>query len=165
MLHGSYQDGTRYWGEQQTNAAVGRMLEAVELPNLPAAGVDVVFAGCCWGALVVEVPAATASPGKSPAPRIPERSLALSLLQRGARAFVGCTGEHYSPRDPPYDYFGGPIHRVFWEQSRSGAAPAVALFEAKRAYRLGMPHGQGLTMSQAIEFKMWRQFTCLGLGW
>jgi hypothetical protein len=30
---------------------------------------------------------------------------------------------------------------------------------------MGIPHGPTNLRSQAIEYKIWRQFTCLGIGW
>jgi hypothetical protein len=57
------------------------------------------------------------------------------------------------------------MHRAFWDQELAGAPPAQALFNAKQAYAVGMPHGQSDPVSQAVEYKIWREFTCLGLGW
>jgi hypothetical protein len=91
--------------------------------------------------------------------------MALSYLQAGVRAFVGCTGTHYSPTVPPYQYFGAPMHTAFFERLVGGSAPARALFEAKAEYFAGMPHGQASNVGRAIEYKIWKQFTCLGLGW
>ena len=97
--------------------------------------------------------------------RTPGTSIALSYLHAGASAFVGCTGTHYSPTVPPYQYFGGPMHLAFWSRVKTGMAPARALFDAKLEYLQNMPHGQSSAVAQAIEFKTLKQFTCLGLGW
>ena len=83
----------------------------------------------------------------------------------GARAFVGCTGAHYSPVEQPYRYFGGPMHEAFWRRIHAGVPPAKALFDAKTEYFRDIPHGQRGMLSRAIEYKIWRQYTCLGLGW
>lgn len=83
----------------------------------------------------------------------------------GATAFVGCTGSHYSPKDPPFHYFGGPMHEAFWERCLAGTPPARALLDAKWHYASYMPHGQSKPALAAIEYKILREFTCLGLGW
>lgn len=160
MLHGEYSDGSRFWGEETDGD-----LEAVNISNIPSATGAVVFTGCCWGALTVDKPAGRLVPGQSLGTKTPDGSIALAFLERGARAFVGCTGAHYSPLDEPYDYFGGPLHKSFWSEVLAGTAPAQALFNAKKAYVTGMPHGQTSAAGRAVEFKIFRQFTCLGLGW
>ena len=162
MLHGSHEDGTRYWGED----ALEEMIEAVTISTLPAhCDGAVVFAGCCWGALTVQQRASRAVAGQPVAPKTPAASIALTCLARGARAFIGCTGAHYSPDREPYAFFGGPLHAAFWDHLEAGAAPAEALFAAKIDYLAGVPHGLTDPRSQAIEMKTLRQFTCLGLGW
>ncbi len=160
MLHGSDTDGTRFWGEDR-----GGMLEAMNLINVPSILAGVVFAGCCWGALTADQRAATAVAGQPLGIRTSGQSVALSYLHAGVRAFVGCTGTHYSPTIPPYNYFGGPMHTAFFKRLISGLGPAQALFEAKVEYASGMPHGQNSNVGRAIELKIWKQFTCLGLGW
>lgn len=98
----------------------------------------------------------------------PDQSIALGFLLNGAWAFVGCTGAHYSPVGDDADqlnYFGGPMHKAFWEHVSRGEGPAKALFAAKMDYMSGMPHGRQTVEEQAIEHKILRQFTCLGLGW
>ena len=91
--------------------------------------------------------------------------MALSCLGAGARAFVGCTGVHYSP-DESGGFFGAPMHRAFWSEHLSGKLPpAKALFEARRDYLSDMPHGRRTPHELAIERKIYKQFTCLGLGW
>jgi beta-lactamase superfamily II metal-dependent hydrolase len=160
MLHGSDTDSSRFWGEDD-----GGTIEAVNLTNIPRASSGVVFAGCCWGALTIQTTARQAGVGTPMGVRTPGTSIALSYLHAGARAFVGCTGTHYSPTIAPYRYFGGPMHTAFWTRFNTGAAPARALFDAKLDYLQGMPHGQTSAVAQAIEFKTLKQFTCLGLGW
>jgi beta-lactamase superfamily II metal-dependent hydrolase len=160
MLHGDYVDATRFWGEDTPDSR-----EAVNLRNLPDQIPGVVFTGCCWGALTTDTPAGLLAPGRSSGLKTPESSIALGALNRGARAFVGCTGAHYSPTEAPFDYFGGPMHHAFWRHYAAGSPPARALFDAKADYVAGMPHGRRSAAQTAIEFKILRQYTCLGLGW
>jgi len=135
---------------------------AVNLSNVPATSHAVVLAGCCWGALIADRPA-LAAVGGSPRQRTAADSIALKLLEAGALAFVGCTGSHYSPLESPYNYFGKPMHDAFWTgHVNGGLPPAQALFEAKKSYARAIPHRPGF---EAIELKILRQFTCLGLGW
>jgi beta-lactamase superfamily II metal-dependent hydrolase len=160
MLHGAYDDSTRFWGEEP-----GRMVEAVNLTNIPAPTGRVVFTGCCWAALTVDRPAVHAIPGAIPAPKTVGASMALSFLANGASAFIGCTGSHYSPDRPPYAFFGGPMHEAFWGRLLGGDPPARALFNAKVDYAQGFPHGLTSQAQYAVEYKILRQYTCLGLGW
>jgi hypothetical protein len=160
MLHGDAADATRFWGEGTPGHT-----EAVNLGNIPAPAGPVVFTGCCWGALTVDTPAARVQPNQPVTPRTPDTSIALSFLRSGAVAFVGCTGAHYSPSLPPYTYFGGPLHAAFWQHSAAGDPPARALLQAKIDFGKDMPHGQAGPLAQAIEFKLLREYTCLGLGW
>jgi hypothetical protein len=159
MLHGSYTDATAFHGEETPGG-----LAAVRIENIPNVSGAVVFTGCCWGALPVDKPAVRASAQPVTA-RTPEDSIALRFLASGANAFVGCTGVHYSPIQPPYQFFGGPLHAAFWRHVVDGAAPAEALFNAKKDYIAGMFHGCDDLIEHAIEYKILRQFTCLGLGW
>lgn len=160
MLHGDYSDSKRFWGEETQDD-----LEAINVSNVPASAGAVVFTGCCWGALTIDPPAGRYVPGQAVEPKTPEGSIALTFLRRGAIAFVGCTGTHYSPTEEPYAYYGGPMHAAFWAAIARGLAPAEALFVAKDEYVRGMPYGQNAPQSQAIGYKIWRQYTCLGLGW
>lgn len=160
MLHGDYRDSSRFWGE---DTPLNR--EAFHTYNLPENFRGVVFAGCCWGALTVDTPAGRVHPNRPFSPNTVESSIALSFLERGANAFIGCTGAHYSPTEPPFDYFGGPFHAAFWQFYNAGLPPAQALFNAKLEYISQMPHGRTTVIQQAIEYKILRQFTCLGLGW
>ena len=45
--------------------------------------------------------------------------------------------------------------------------PAAALLAARTEYMKRIPHGEarGSLIGEAIEFKILRQYTCLGLGW
>lgn len=162
MLHGAEQDGSRFWGETRD----GQPHEAVSIDNIPAdAAGTVVFTGCCWGALTMDPPAVRIVPGTRLQPRGPEASMALAYLRAGATAFVGCTGSHYSPLSPPYNYFGKPLHDAFWAAIAAGKAPAQALFLAKQTFAQQLPHGRTDFFGQAVEAKTMRQYTCLGLGW
>jgi hypothetical protein len=161
MLHGSDADGTRFWGEDGVAYPV-----AVDPSGVAAVSGQVVFTGCCWGALTTTLKA-SASPS---APGVVSRgiadSLALKFLDGGTRAFAGCTGTHYSPVVPPYAFNGGPLHEAFWKNVSSGDAPARALFQAKyRDYLPSIPHGQTGALAEAIERKIMFEYTSLGLGW
>jgi beta-lactamase superfamily II metal-dependent hydrolase len=160
MLHGSDVDATRFWGENNYGT-----VEAVNISNVPRGFAGVVFTGCCWGALTVQTTAANYVQGQPVGVRTPGTSVALSYLHAGAKAFVGCTGTHYSPTVAPYEYFGGPMHEAFWKRYTQGVGPAEALFRAKVDYAQGLPHGQTSATGQAIEYKIWEEYTCLGLGW
>jgi beta-lactamase superfamily II metal-dependent hydrolase len=160
MLHGDWREGGRFWGEDTGG------VEAVNVANIPTVlNGAVVFAGCCWGGLTVDLPANEVVFGRPFGQKSPNASMALSFLRRGALAFVGCTGAHYSPVDEPYDYFGGPMHRAFWTTIGAGEPPARALFAAKQEYARNLPHGLTRPIPVAVEYKTLRQFTCLGLGW
>ncbi len=162
MLHGDYTDATHFWGESNG----GGYPTAVDLAHVPARPGAVVFTGCCWGAMPVNTRAVDFRAGQPIGPRSAASSIALRFLVNGARAFLGCTGTHYSPTAAPYNYFGGPMHTAFWAAYQAGTPPALALLRAKVAYRQGMPHGQQAgSLGEAIEYKILRQYTCLGLGW
>jgi beta-lactamase superfamily II metal-dependent hydrolase len=157
MLHGDYRNSTVFWGEDD-----GGITPAIDLTSLPLANVGIAFAGCCWGALIVSEPAFLS--GNNPTPRMVERSIALSILNAGARAFVGPTGVHYSPGETG-DFFGGPLHAAFWDEIVQGREPAPALFNARRRYLRDIPHNRSAMWNLAVERKLYKQFTCLGLGW
>ena len=91
--------------------------------------------------------------------------MALTFLGRGARAFVGCTGSHYSPLQSPYDFYGGPMHGAFWKQYNMSGSPAKALHDAKQDFLAAIPHGRTTDIGHAIELKILREYACLGLGW
>lgn len=160
MLHGSDADATQFWGEDATGE-----IPAYHITGVPSLCNGVVFSGCCWGALSVSHKAADMAPGQNPGPRSPESSIALSFLKNGANAFIGCTGTHYSPVAPLANCFGQPLHDSFWQRLKSGSPPAKALWEAKMEYLRNMPHGQNNQNALAVEMKVLREFTCLGLGW
>lgn len=157
MLHGDYRNSAAFWGEDENGTVV-----AIDANVLPKAGIGVAFAGCCWGALTVSEPAFLGQ--AAPTPQMLERSMALLVLKAGASAFVGATGVHYSPGEAG-GFFGGPLHSAFWTEIVAGRAPAEALFNARRAYLRGIPHGRTSLFDLAVERKIYKEFTCLGLGW
>ncbi|WNJ89585.1 ComEC/Rec2 family competence protein [Bosea sp. 685] len=161
MLHGSDGDASRFWGEDENSG----MLEAMHVGQIPNPCGATIFSGCCWGALTVRDRASRFRDRDTMRPLQPRDSLALSFLAAGARAFVGCTGAHYSPLDGDMDYFGAPMHDAFWKYLKQGQAPSKALHSAKVDYLANMPHRRTVVEEQAIEHKILRQFTCLGLGW
>jgi hypothetical protein len=163
MLHGAESAGDFFNGED----AEENQIEAMRLANLPAACAgSVIFSGCCWGALTLDLLATQAGTTHRPAMRTPENSIALGFLRRGARAFIGCTGAHYSPDEAPFTFFGGPMHTSFWEAMKeTGMPPALGLHQARLAYLNAMPHGQDSVYDRAIEYKIFHQFSCLGIGW
>lgn len=162
MLHGRDTDTTRYWGEDE----LGEVVEAVNLTNVTESLAGcVVLLGCCWGALTALPRASKYHPNDAFQPKTDQDSLALMFLRNGATAVVGCTGTHYSPGEEPFTYFGQPMQMSFWEAIRRGLAPSEAIFEAKREFAANLPHGQFDVVSRAVELKICRQFTCLGLGW
>jgi hypothetical protein len=156
-----------YWGESQDDEEEDNTLfDAVSIENVPSnTEGTIVFAGCCWGALTVSPKAAALQQNKPLVPKPPEDSIALTYLMRGAQAFIGCTGTHYSPGQEPFDYYGKPLHDVFWNEISKGKSPAEALWQSKKSYAVELPHGQMDVYSRGIEIKILRQFTCLGLGW
>jgi hypothetical protein len=165
MLHGSVDDGTVFNGEEEEDDET--QIPALDLQSLPkkSAGA-IVFSGCCWGALTLDRPAVRAGAPGASSMRNGDNSIALAFLRAGARAYIGCTGTHYSPSDQPYAYFGGPMHSAFWKaMGDPRMSPALALHEARISYLNGIPHGHTQLSEQAIEYKIFHQFACLGLGW
>ncbi|HEY4266881.1 MAG TPA: MBL fold metallo-hydrolase [Galbitalea sp.] len=161
MLHGNYSDATKMWGELRGGAS----LEAFNIAAVGDVPGSVVFTGACWGALTVDSPALSWTAGSPLSQRNAENSIAMASLARGANAFVGCTGSHYSPRDAPYNTMGAPLHRAFWTALLGGQGPARALRDAKVAYMREMPHGISEPTQQAFGHKILWEYTCLGLGW
>jgi hypothetical protein len=161
VLHGSDYHATRFRGESARGYPV-----AMTIRNVPARKGTVVFTGCCWGALIVKPKALDVKKTTVLVHRSPDRSIALQFLLKGALAFVGCTGSHWSPREAPYQYLGGPLHQDFWRGYNAGTAPAEALFRAKLNYQRNIPHrAEAGRKEEACEFKTLRQYACLGLGW
>lgn len=158
MLHGYDDDATHFSGEAGEKAdEPGSHISAFTLANIPVACRATVFAGCCYGALWLH------SEDESSTPREIERSqsIALGFLGAGARAYVGSTATHYSPPSGKATEGSGPFHSSFWRKVAAGMSPSRALMETKIEYTRGMPYDA----SPAVEYKTWRMFTCLGLGW
>jgi len=163
MLHGDAVDATEFTGETD----VGGSTRAFTIDRVPRAFSGVVFSGCCWGALTVSERAVDAMPGRAPAPRVAERSIALSYLKAGANAFIGCTGAHYSGPDPdPDENYAAPLHEAFWKMlARFEHAASKALFGARQYYGALLAANRYQPLDQARRLKNRAQFTCLGLGW
>jgi hypothetical protein len=166
VLHGRADDPGRFLGENDDNTT----LDALAPKAIPNVSGGVIFAACCWGALIVDTAAVDARPGASLKARTPETSIALRVLDNGANAFVGSTGLHYSPTDKiasaadPYGYLGKPLHAAFFAATKIHP-PARALFEAKMQFAKGIPHALHSAIETALECKILHEFTCLGLGW
>jgi beta-lactamase superfamily II metal-dependent hydrolase len=164
MLHGDDGDSQRFWGDSPQGP-----LEAFALSRVPQRFSGVVFAGCCWGALTTTKRALFVCQNEPVVSKSWQDSIPLGFLRAGAQAFVGCTGVHYSPpaQSPQPTQAGGPMHVAFFNQLMAGNPPARALFNAKVDYLRGMPHAGADASPEevAIEMKILRQFTCLGLGW
>ena len=126
MLHGDYVDGTRFWGEGFDNN-----VEAVNLSNVSDGNGRVVFAGCCWGALFTDTPASSVVRNRPFGQRTADSSLALSFLKKGARAFVGCTGAHYSPVEQPVRVFRRSDARGVLEADLRGRPAGTGAFRSQ----------------------------------
>lgn len=163
MLHGADRDGREFSGQRRAGGSYPR---AFTVRNVPERFDGIVFSGCCWSALTVD---GKARDTVSPAPRAREASIALSYLRAGALAFVGCTGSHYSGPDVDRDTnYAARLHEAFFRQlAVNGAAPAKALFEAKREHLTWTLANQNRMepLDLARRLKNTIQFTCLGLGW
>lgn len=114
ILHGSKDDTSVWSGENSW-------------PNWPTAftvnlahSQGIILSGCCYGAYII---------GKKPA-----NSICLRFLRSGAKAFVGCTGIHYSTVGTATTYAGPLFHRLFFEHLITGKTPSEAFFRAKRDY-------------------------------
>ncbi len=140
MLHGSDHDATRFWGEDNAQ----NLIEAVELSDLPGkapapSSSPAAARGACVTPAAAKVRAGVPIPSRGS-----EASIAITYLQSGALAFVGCTGTHYSPLVPKpaagLNYFGKPMHDAFWRISTRPAC-AQALFRRQGAVRpTNAPH-------------------------
>ena len=165
MLHAASDQLGIYTGERMcpNGTGVTGSIDAFGIENVPPSCGATVFTGCCWGGLIVREMGAHWEAGGLSDLSVTD-SIALTFLQAGARAFIGCTGQHYSPPEPPYQSASGPLHHYFWDGIAAGKSPAAALLDAKINYAIEMPYSAG-DGAKAVEYKTWRQFTCLGLGW
>lgn len=165
MLHGDWKDGRTFYGELDDQAGYTNAFVVGSVPNKVS---GVVFSGCCWGALTVSQKAKDA--GAAPiAPRVVERSIALSYLKAGANAFVGCTGSHYSGADSSPDVnYAALMHQSFWSTlPLRGYSASAALHAARLAYSADIAARASALepVDLARRLKNRSQFTCLGLGW
>lgn len=165
MLHGSNEDARVFSGELATG---GGYPAGLRIDKVPASFSGVVFSGCCWGALVVSEKAKD-SGGGSGSPRVAERSIALTYLNAGGSAFVGCTGSHYSgPDTDPGLNYASILHEAFWDAlPKQSLAASPALFAARMAYGKWIAENAAALapLDMARRLKNRAQFTCLGLGW
>jgi hypothetical protein len=162
MLHGMSSDTSVFTGEDDD----GGYPVAISVNEVPRPCPPVVFTGSCYGALITDTLARDAQPGSAVLDIGVRDSIALTCLDHGANAFLGCTGVHYSPTQGTLNYFGEPMHRRFFTHLISGMMPSEALWSAKVDYAAGIPHRPGARPEEiAYEHKILRQFTCLGLGW
>lgn len=165
MLHGDWRDGRTFYGELDDQAGY---TNAFVVGSVPEQVSGVVFSGCCWGALTVSQKAKDA--GAAPiAPRVVERSIALSYLKAGANAFVGCTGAHYSGASVAADVnYAALMHQAFWsELPEKSYSASAALHAARQAYSADIAGRADVLepVDLARRLKNRSQFTCLGLGW
>ncbi|MDY0870745.1 ComEC/Rec2 family competence protein [Dongia rigui] len=165
MLHGDWRDGRMFLGERANGVDY---TDAFSVTNVPTDFAGIAFSGCCWGALTVSQRARDAG-AAALAPRVAERSIALSYLKAGAAGFVGCTGSHYSGSDPdPRVNYASAMHQAFWKSlPQAGYAPAIALHKAKAEYgsQIATSAATMEPNNLARRLKNRTQFTCLGLGW
>jgi hypothetical protein len=151
-------------------------IPVVKARQVPDADGSIVLAACCYSATTVNVSPLHASTAglQRPAHLRADQSLALTYIDKGARAYVGFTALLWIPKSSPFGYFGAPLHRMFWENvTGKGIPPARALFEAKAEFILNTPYaspeGAGnsaaVATSTAKHLKDYWAATCLGLGW
>lgn len=153
MLHGDSLDSMEYVGETKTRQPV----RAFRIENIPDCAGTIVFAGCCWGALIGATPAAFASPGATIGVKGRDTSIALRFLAKGSRAFVGCTGAHYSPKNvKELNSAGGAMHVNFWKFcfDPKVSGPAEALRLSKLNYLKGIPY-----LSEASSTALTRKYS------
>lgn len=166
MLHGRDSDARRFEGEFVGED--GDYPVALETGSIPEHMTGLVFAGCCWGALVVSEKACDVG-SATPSPRVAERSIALSYLKAGASAFVGCTGAHYSGSGVTDDDNAAQFfHDAFWTIAKElSYAAAPSLFQARSIFFefIDAKADSIDPRMLAVMLKNRTQFTCLGLGW
>jgi hypothetical protein len=155
-LHGEWFDGKQFYGESSGADGSKQLIEALTVSSIIPGQTRNVLACACWGALLADTSAARMSgPFNS---LMTNNSIALTFLAQGGCTYIGCTGAHYYPN-------GVPLHDAFWAQILGGQPASKAIFDAKVSFLKGIPHGNEGDMQLAIELKVWREFTCLGLGW
>lgn len=112
ILHGSDADTSVWWGENSPWPVAFKVSLAYSQ--------GIILTGACYGAYII---------GKTPAD-----SISLRFLRSGAKAFIGCTGIHYSTPFKETTYNGPLFHRLFFEHLMAGNKPSQAFFRAKRDY-------------------------------
>jgi hypothetical protein len=152
-LHGDWKNPGSFCGESSLD---GQHIQAITVSNLQEPTPHVVFNCACWGGLHTDVPGFHQETGINQLNT--EESLAINFLARGTAAYIGCTGVHYSP-------IGKSLHEAFWNSFQSGNPPALALLKAKEQFRESITDTASGYLKLAISHKIWRIFTCLGLGW
>lgn len=111
ILHGSKSNTSIWWGDPTLPIAFETNLAACH---------GTLLTGCCYGAYIID--------------KTPADSICLRFLRSGIKAFVGCTGIHYSPNGDQTDYAGALFHKLFFEYLMAGNKPSRAFLKAKRAY-------------------------------
>lgn len=164
MLHSHWSNTRKFFGER----ADGAYTNAFLVNGMPKQFDGLAFSGCCWGALTVHQKAHEAGLDHL-APMVAENSIALTYLQAGGTAFVGCTGAHYSGEetDPDVNY-ASRMHAAFWKAlptRKYSAAEALHVARSEySAYIVGRSDDME-PIDLARRLKNRGQFTCLGLGW
>ncbi len=166
VLHGKINNPEFYGGDLSSPKNTKLAIDLDCIPkSLPS---TIIFNTACWGALIVDSLARNISPNATIECRTHENSAALKFLYNGASAYIGSTGSHYSPGGKIAECFciGVPMDWYFWENIQKGQPPALALFNAKVKFALGIPHNPLLgVVGKVYELKILFEFTCLGLGW
>jgi hypothetical protein len=81
-----------------------------------------ILTGVCYGAYIN---------GKTPAD-----SICLRFLRSGAKAFIGCTGSHWSSAYNETTNDGPLFHGIFFEYLMTGMKPSLAFYNAKLDYAI-----------------------------
>ena len=113
MLHGDRVDTSAFWGENGYPLPIGFKTNI-------ASSKGIVFTGCCYGAYIIN--------------KTPADSICLRFLRMGAKAYIGCTGKHYSTPGTETNYNGPLFHKLFFEHLMAGNTPSKAFFNTKRDY-------------------------------
>lgn len=111
ILHGSKSDTSIWWGDPTLPIAFETNLAVCH---------GILLAGCCYGAYIIN--------------KTPVDSICLRFLRSGIKAFIGCTGIHYSTSFTQTDDYGPLFHKLFFEFLMAGNKPSKAFLKTKRAY-------------------------------
>lgn len=167
MLHSLSDPGANYSGASEDGKTTS---EAVALHAITARSAihGTGLVGACWGALIAAQPTAVDDDHAHRIwPRSAADSIAVALVDRGANAIVGFTGQHYVPDNTESPVaFGALLHRYFWENRVVvGLSPAEALYRARVQYVATLAATPLNTLARSIARKTFWSATCLGLGW